>query len=84
MARLIEAGFISPEKSASETSSLMGEKDRLWWSVREEVIVIILRAGLKRGVNCWHKMEHHHTAIHYFFSELDLKLSESHGLLRQS
>ena len=22
-------------------------------------------------------MEHHHTAIHYFFSELDLKLSVS-------
>ena len=63
---------------------MMGEKDRLWWSVRKEVIVIVLRAGLKRGLNCWHKMEHHHTAIHYLFSELDLKLSETHGLLRQS
>ena len=34
-----------------------------------------VKGRIEKGVNCLQKMEHHLTAIHYFFSELDLKLS---------
>ena len=30
----------------------MREKDVMLWRVREEVIVIVLRAGLGKGTNC--------------------------------
>ena len=32
-------------------------------------------------INCWDKMENHLTAIHYHFSELELKLSTFHPFL---
>lgn len=75
MARIIEAGLLSPEKSALEVAFLAGEKP-VTGEGRERVGGMVLQVRVGKRSGPWENREHLPTTPPSPSSDLSLELSE--------